>query len=135
MVIPIFVKQAILGQDLTVFGDGNQTRSFIHVLDAVEAIIKITEAKQSIGDVFNIGLDHEIKITDLAKKIKSITRSKSNINYLRYDKTNRKEFFDVVRRVPDISKMKSLIDFTPSYGIDKIIQDVHDYITSQTTTL
>jgi len=127
MVIPRFVKQAIRGTSITIFGDGEQTRCFIHVKDAVNCMIKLTEKEESYGDVFNIGSDEEIKIKELAEIVKEITLSKSEIKFLNPEEVYSKGFEDMKRRVPDLNKIKKIIDFQPKYKIRDIVKDVVEY--------
>ncbi|KKL59859.1 hypothetical protein LCGC14_2211130, partial [marine sediment metagenome] len=84
MVVPTFIKQALKGEPITVYGDGNQTRSFADVDDIVKAIIKLIDAKQAEGQVINLGADREISINNLAKKVKELTNSSSKITHIPY---------------------------------------------------
>lgn len=127
MVIPRLVQQALSGEPLTVYGDGNQTRSFTSVSDVVPALIALAEKPEAVGQVFNIGNDREISITDLALLIKKITGSSSEIVYVPYDVAYQEGFEDMRRRVPDISKARNLIGFTPRVSIEEIVRDVIDY--------
>lgn len=124
MVIPRFVKQALQNEDMTVYGNGKQTRCFLHVKDAVGAIAKLMDAKEAVGQVFNVGSQEEISIEDLAKAIIKATKSSSKIKYISYDKAYEEGFEDMQRRVPDISKIASLIGFKPTYKLTEIINDV-----------
>lgn len=128
MVLPRFVKQALANESLTVYGTGKQTRCFLHVKDAVWAMIKLMEEPLATGEVFNVGSQEEISIEDLAKKIIEITGSKSKIVYIPYDKAYEEGFEDMPRRVPDITKIANLIGFKPTVGLDDIIKDVVDYL-------
>jgi UDP-glucose 4-epimerase len=127
MVLPTFVKQALLNQPITVFGDGNQTRTFLYVKDAIKAMISLMEEDKAIGDVFNIGSCDEIKIKDLAYKVKEQAKSKSPIVYIPYEKAYEKDFEDMQRRVPDISKLQNLINFKPTLNLSQIIDKVIEY--------
>lgn len=127
MVIPRFVKQALNNQPITVFGTGEQTRCFIHVKDVVDALLKLIEKKQAYGDIFNIGSNEEIKIKDLAFRIKEITCSKSEIQFINPEKVYKSGFEDMERRVPDITKLKQTIGFMPRYSLEEIIKDVVEY--------
>lgn len=127
MVIPRFVKQALLNKPLTVFGDGKQSRCFAHVKDAVNALIKLSQNDKAMGEVINLGSDKEITIEELAKNIKESARSKSDIRYVPYNEAYEEGFEDMKRRVPDLSKIKKLINYKPRYTLDNIINDVIDY--------
>jgi UDP-glucose 4-epimerase len=127
MVLPSFVQSALLGKPITVFGDGTQSRSFAHVNDIVDAIIRLMDEPLAEGDVFNIGNGKEITMNDLAQKVKDMTGSYSEIEHIPYDKAYGPGFEDMTRRCPNISKIKKLIGFEPTYDIDAIIQSVIDY--------
>lgn len=127
MVVPRFVSQALKDEPLTVFGSGEQTRCFLHVKDAVGALIKLMDETGAIGEVFNIGSQEEINIENLARKIIEITQSKSKIIYIPYDKAYEEGFEDMQRRVPDTTKINRLIGFKPTTGLAGIIKDVVNY--------
>jgi UDP-glucose 4-epimerase len=127
MVLPNFVQSALLGKPITVFGDGTQTRSFCHVRDVVEALIKLMDEARAEGDVFNVGNDHEISIKDLAQRVKEMTKSPSEIEFIPYEKAYGPGFEDMQRRCPNVEKLKNLIGFNPNHDLDAIIQSVIDY--------
>jgi len=127
MVLPNFVQSALLGKPITVYGDGNQTRSFTHVKDVVKALIKLMEEPKAEGDVFNVGNDHEISIKDLAMKVKEMTKSPSQIEFIPYEKAYGPGFEDMERRCPNIEKLAKLTGFKPNLDLDSIIQSVIDY--------
>jgi UDP-glucose 4-epimerase len=124
MVIPRFVKSALLNEPIIIFGDGNQTRVFCHVKDVVKAIISLVLNNNSIGEVYNIGGISEISITQLAKLIIEKTNSESQVNYLRYEHAYPIGYEDMTRRVPNLSKISTLTGWVPEFGIDNIIDDV-----------
>jgi UDP-glucose 4-epimerase len=124
MVIPRFVQAAITDHPINIFGDGKQSRVFCHVKDAVNAILLLAVDGKTIGEVFNIGGIGELSILDLAQKIISQTKSKSNIIYTSYDDVFKVGYEDMIRRVPDISKIKNFIKWEPGIGLTKIIDDV-----------
>jgi len=130
MVLPTFVKQALLGEHITVFGDGSQSRCFAHVADVTGALYNLSQTEEGIGKVFNIGSDTEITISELAKKVKVMTASQSEIQLVPYEEAYQEGFEDMPRRVPDISRIQQLIDYRPTYSIDEIIQSVIDYQSS-----
>jgi UDP-glucose 4-epimerase len=127
MVVPTFVQQALRGHAITVYGDGTQTRSFTHVKDVVRALIGIVNHAEAVGQVFNIGNNKEISIEALAKRIREKTSSGSEIVYIPYDQAYEEGFEDMLRRVPDITKINRLIGFAPEAGIEEIIDSVIDY--------
>ncbi len=127
MVLPTFVQSALLGRPITVFGDGKQSRSFIHVHDAVDAMIKLMAETAAEGNIFNVGNNAEITINDLALKVKEMTGSNSNIELIPYEKAYGPGFEDMSRRCPNIESIKKLIGFQPSYDLEAIIESVIDY--------
>jgi UDP-glucose 4-epimerase len=127
MVIPNFVQQALTGQDITVFGDGTQTRCFTHVTDVVGALIQMAEHPRAVGEVYNIGGDHEITMLELAERVKELTESDSQITFVPYDEAYEEGFEDMLRRVPDIAKIRDLIGYRPKHNIDQILQSVIEY--------
>ena len=125
MVIPNFVKQALLGHPLTVFGDGSQTRCFTYVGDVVGALIALATHPDAVGQVFNIGNDgDEISILALAERVKARTRSQSPIELVTYDKAYEAGFEDMPRRVPDLTKLRTLIGYEPQVHLDEILDRV-----------
>ena len=124
MVLPTFVRQALAGDPITVFGDGTQSRSFTYVGDVVEALIALAHEPRAIGQVYNIGNNGEISIRDLAEKVKAMTGSRSSIAFVPYDEAYEAGFEDMPRRVPDISKLAELIGYEPKVGLDDIISRV-----------
>ncbi|HKA23144.1 MAG TPA: GDP-mannose 4,6-dehydratase [Blastocatellia bacterium] len=127
MVIPNFVQQALTGQDITVYGDGTQTRCFTHVSDVIEALIAIAEHPQAVGEVYNIGSDHEISMLELAERIKGLTGSASNIVYVPYDQAYEAGFEDMMRRVPDVTKIRQLIGYKPKVDLDGLLTSIIDF--------
>jgi len=127
MVIPTFVKQALAGRPLTVYGDGKQSRCFGYVGDVVSALIKLMENEDAVGQVFNVGSTVEISILELAERVKKITQSDSEIVFVPYDQAYEEGFEDMPRRVPDITKVSELVGFRPEMGLDGILETVVDY--------
>jgi UDP-glucose 4-epimerase len=127
MVIPRFVKQALQNKPVTIFGDGKQSRCFAHVHDAVKALIKLSQTDELVGQIVNLGNDEEVTIEDLARKIKVLTESNSEIKYISYDEAYEEGFEDMKKRVPDLSKIKKLIGYKPEHSLDNIINDVISY--------
>ena len=128
MVLPTFVRQALSGQPLTVFGDGTQSRSFTYVSDVVGALIALAAEPRAIGEVFNIGNTGEISIGDLAQRVKTMAASDSPIQLIPYDQAYEAGFEDMPRRVPDISKLHTLIGYEPRVELEEIIRRVIDHI-------
>jgi UDP-glucose 4-epimerase len=124
MVIPRFIEQAKSGADLTVYGDGNQTRCFGHVLDIVPAVYKLTHNDAALGQVVNLGSDEEITILQLAERVRARVKSSSKIRLVPYDVAYRPGFEDMQRRVPDLGKARRLIGFAPSRNLDDVIDDI-----------
>jgi UDP-glucose 4-epimerase len=124
MVIPSFVAQALTGENLTVFGDGRQSRCFTHVNDAVNAIIKVGEHPDANGEVYNIGSQQEITMLDLAKRIKELAKSESKIVFIPYEQAYEEGFEDMMRRVPDLTKVHRLIGYEPTVKLDEILRSV-----------
>jgi UDP-glucose 4-epimerase len=128
MVLPTFVRQALTGQPITVFGDGTQSRSFTYVGDVVDALARLTADPRAVGEVFNIGGTDEVTVGDLAVRVKKMTDSESPIVHIPYDVAYEAGFEDMPRRVPDISKIQSLTGFTPKLGLDDIIRSVIEHL-------
>jgi UDP-glucose 4-epimerase len=127
MVIPSFVKQALAGRPITVYGDGKQTRCFGYVGDIVGALVKLMDRPESVGQVFNIGSNEEVSILELAQRVKELTNSASEISFVPYDEAYEEGFEDMPRRVPDISKIAGLVGFEPQMKLDGILQSVIRY--------
>ena len=124
MVLPRFVSAALKGEALEVHGDGLQTRTFCHVLDSIEAVMRLFLSSQAIGEAFNIGGEGEISIKDLAQKVIDITGSKSEIKYISYQSAYPQGFDEMMRRVPDTSKLRSYTGWSPKRNLDEIINDI-----------
>lgn len=124
MVVPRFVQQALAGKPITVYGTGKQSRCFTDVSDVVAALIKLSRTKKAYGQVFNIGTNYEITINQLAQKVKARTKSHSSIRHIPYDKAYQEGFEDMLRRVPDLAKIKRFINYKPTKNIDQILDGV-----------
>lgn len=122
MVIPRFLRQAMRGEPITVYGQGTQTRCFGHVYDVVRAVIELMELESTNGEVYNVGNDQEISILDLAKKVIEITGSRSEIKTIPFEEAFGPGFEDMERRVPDLTKTRSVIDWTGLRDIDEILR-------------
>jgi len=124
MVVPRFVHAALKSEPLTIYGDGNQSRVFCHVLDAVSAIATMAATDSTIGDVYNVGGTGEVTVKQLADQVLSVTGSKSEITYTPYSDAYPAGFEDIQRRVPDISKVKNAIGWAPTKDLTQIISDI-----------
>ena len=124
MVVPRFVHAAVKNEPITIYGDGTQSRVFCHVADAVEAIAMIADIDSTIGDVYNVGGTGEVTIKQLADQVLAITESSSVITYTPYSDAYPAGFEEIQRRVPDISKIKSAINWAPTKDLQQIISDI-----------
>lgn len=123
MVIPRFVTSALKNEPIEIYGDGNQSRVFCHVKDTVEAVLLLALNDKAIGEVYNVGGEGEISISELARLIKKIASSDSKIIHTKYEDAYAIGFEDMARRVPDISKVRNLTGWTPKIDLQNIIQD------------
>lgn len=123
MVIPRLVRQALTGEPLTVYGDGNQTRCFTHVLDAVRAVRLLLAEEAAVGQTFNIGSPREISILDLAERILELTGSTSQVRLVPYSEAFAPGYEDMRRRVPDASKIGRMVGWSPQLDLDRILTD------------
>jgi UDP-glucose 4-epimerase len=130
MVFPRFVQKALLNEMIPVYGKGDQTRTFTHVDEVVNSIMKLIETPEAIGQIVNVGGVEEVSMLELAKRIKKLSSSESEINILPYDSVYPKDFEDMQRRVPSNVKLKSLIGYIPTMQLNGIIKDVIDYYQS-----
>jgi len=130
MVLPRFVKKALSNEVISVHGKGDQTRTFTHVDEVVLAIMKLIETPEAIGQVVNIGGVEEVSMLELAKRIKNLTTSESEIKLIPYYDVFPKDFEDMQRRVPSTKKLKKLIGSVPSKRLDEILKDVINYYKS-----
>jgi UDP-glucose 4-epimerase len=127
MVIPNFVQKALIGKPITVYGDGSQSRSFTHVADVTDALIKLMSKSEAVGQIFNIGNPEEVTIKELALMVKEMTGSSSEIEHIPYEKAYGPGYEDMQRRCPDITKVRNLIGFEAKTDLKGIIQSVIDY--------
>ena len=130
MVVPIFIQKALAGEDIPIFGDGTQKRSFGYVGDAVNCTMKLVEETNLSGEVFNIGNSTEITINDLAKKIIHKTNSNSSLKYIPYREAYGEGFEDMKRRKPNNSKLEKAIGFKPEVEIDQILDEMIEFFKS-----
>ena len=124
MVVPRFVSAALKNEPLSVYGSGDQIRCFCHVDDAVRALLLVMDSDKAVGEVFNVGNNQQITIMELAKKVIEFTGSSSTIEKIAYEKAYPEGFEDMQRRVPDISKIKQVLGWSPEINLDQIIKDI-----------
>jgi UDP-glucose 4-epimerase len=130
-VIPTFVSNALAGRPLEVHGDGTQVRCFCHVVDAVRALKGLMTADGTAGEVFNVGSNRPIRILDLAERVRELTSSSSEIVFVPYDEVYGVGIEDMQHRAPAIAKIEEAIGWRPTLGLDRILQDVLDYVQSR----
>ena len=127
MVIPRFVQQALAGDPITVFGTGTQSRSFGYVGDVVAGMMALVAEPRAVGEVFNLGNDHEITIRELGELVKTMTESDSEIVTIPYEEAYESGFEDMPRRVPDLTKVKNLVGYEPRVQLPEILTRVIEY--------
>ena len=128
MVVPRFVEEALDGGPITVYDDGNQTRCFCHVGDAVNAVVKLSKEEKANGEVFNIGTQEEVTINDLAERVRGLVNPDLQIVHIPYEQAYGEGYEDLRARVPDITKANKLIGFRPTVKLDEIISEVVEYL-------
>ncbi|MGC2739480.1 MAG: NAD-dependent epimerase/dehydratase family protein [Candidatus Acidiferrales bacterium] len=124
MVAPTFIRQALAGEPVTVFGDGTQSRCFGWVGDVVDALIALTEHPDAVGKVFNIGHNQEVTIRELAERVISLTHSRSSIRMIPYDQAYESGFEDMHRRIPSLERIQKLIGYKPTKTLDQILEAI-----------
>jgi UDP-glucose 4-epimerase len=127
MVIPRLIGQALRNEPITVYGDGNQTRSFTYVGDVVRGIVSLVDEPRAVGEIFNIGGEGEISINDLAKRIKAITHTTSDIIHIPYEHAYQEGFEDMERRVPDIAKIRKFVGYRNTFDLNDILLKIVEY--------
>ena len=127
MVLPTFIRQALEGEPITVYSDGKQVRCFTHVRDVTDALIKLASHPDAVGRIFNIGSTEQITILDLARLVKSMTGSSSEIKFIPYDEAYEEGFEDMRRRAPDISRLESLIGYKPGNSLKDVVKSIIEY--------
>ena len=127
MVLPRFVNAALRNEPLSVYGSGDQIRCFCHVEDAVKALLLVMDSDKAVGEVFNVGSNQQISVMELAEKVIEITGSSSTIEKIAYENAYPEGFEDMQRRVPDISKIKQVLGWTPEINLDQIIKNIAAY--------
>ena len=127
MVLPTFVRQALLNEPVTVYGDGTQSRCFGHVFDVIDGLLLLLNCDRAPGEIFNLGNTEEVSIEDLARKVIAACNSDSEIVHIPYNEAYGPGFEDMFRRVPDISKAREWVGFTPKRSLDNVIASVAEY--------
>ncbi len=127
MVLPTFISQALSGRPITVYSDGKQVRCFTHVSDVVNALIKLAHHPDAAGEIFNVGNSEKTTILDLAKLVKTMTGSSSEIEFIPYDEAYEEGFEDMRKRSPDITKLEALIGYKPTFTLKDIVKSIIDY--------
>lgn len=127
MVVPRFVTQALRNEPITVYGDGQQSRCFTHVSDAVRAAIALMDADRLVGEVFNVGSEQEIRIMDLAKRVRDLTESESSIVLVPYHEAYGENFEDMPRRIPSLEKIRKAVGYEPRFGLDETLESVIEH--------
>jgi UDP-glucose 4-epimerase len=127
MVVPRFVRQALCGEPITVYGDGQQSRCFADVSDAVRAILLLADCRDAVGQVFNIGNDREITILSLAERVRALAGSSSEIVFIPYEQAYEAGFEDMRRRVPDLSKIRRFVGYTPQVPLDDTLRQIIEH--------
>lgn len=131
MVLPRFMAQALCGQNLTVYGSGQQSRCFTYVSDVVEWLIRLVSSDRTVGEVFNLGNPEEVSIEELARRVIAVTGAKVGIDYVPYESAYEEGFEDMERRVPDIAKVQAATGYSPRFGLDQILCLTRDWFLSE----
>jgi UDP-glucose 4-epimerase len=131
MVVPRFVQAALAGEDLCVYGNGNQSRCFCYVEDVVDALVRLMDCKKAAGRVYNIGNNQEITMSQLADKIISVTASKSGKRFVSYEEAYGRPIDDMMRRVPSLSRIKEIIGWEPRTGLDESLRRIIEYFNTE----
>lgn len=121
MVVPRFIKCALVNEPIPIYGSGKQARCFTYITDVLEGLIALAEEPRATGEIFNIGNTEEITIEDLALKIKKMTHSKSKLEYIPYNEAYSEGFEDMIRRVPDISKIQKYVGYSPKISLENML--------------
>ena len=128
MVVPRFVKQALLGHPITVYGDGEQRRCWTYIDDALDGLVALATSDASVGEIFNLGSHFETSIKDLAYKVKELTSSDSEIEFVPYDQAWPKGTYeDLMYRAPDLTKIRNCVDYDPKVDLDGALREIIKY--------
>jgi UDP-glucose 4-epimerase len=132
MVVPRFVRQALQGGPITVYGDGEQVRSFTHIYDLVDGVLALVDTDAAVGQIFNVGSNQPVSINGLAEKVREMINPDAEIVHIPYGEAYAEGFEDIRYRVPDTAKLRKAIGFEPKHDLEAILRDVRDYISVQT---
>ena len=132
MVVPRFVRSALAGEDIEIYGTGQQSRCFCNVADVVEALVRLIDCPDAVGQVVNIGCQESVTIEALADTIIAMTSSTSDKRFLSYEQAYGRPFDDMLVRIPDLTRIKSLIGFEPKYSLERTLQQIVDYERART---
>jgi UDP-glucose 4-epimerase len=135
MVIPNFVRSALDNKPINVYGTGDQTRCFAHVSDVIQGLVGLMEHPEAVGDVFNVGNSEETSIAEVARRVKAMTGSSSEIRYIPYEEAYGEGFEDMERRVPNLAKIKDLIGYEPQSKLDDILTSVIEYFRKNSNSM
>lgn len=135
MVVPRLVKQALNNEPLTVYGEGTQTRCFTYIDDAIEGVIKLMETPEATGQIFNLGSTEEVSIINLAKKIKNLTKSNSEIKLIPFEEVYGSDFEDMQRRLPDLTKISKKSGYQSKTDIDLTLKKIIEHFRACTDRL
>lgn len=127
MVVPRFVKQALSNRPITVYGDGEQSRCFADISDVLVGLLELANHPDAVGEIFNLGSEEEIRINDLARKIKEMTHSASPIEHIPYKKAYGSSYEDLKYRVPDLTKIRNLLGYEPKVTLDQALRKIIDF--------
>jgi UDP-glucose 4-epimerase len=130
MVVPRFVRQALEGGPITVYGDGEQVRCFCHVEDTVRALHSLSTCKAATGEIFNVGSDTPVTINELAARVRDLVNPDAEIVHIPYSEAYEEGFEDIRYRVPELSKLRETIGFEATQDLGRILRDVQDYLSS-----
>jgi len=128
MVVPRFVRQALEGGPITVYGDGEQVRSFTHIYDLIDALLALAESDETVGEIFNVGSNQPVTINQLAEKVRELINPEAEIVHVPYSEAYAEGFEDIRYRVPDTSKLRSAVGFEAKHDLAAILTDVCDYM-------
>jgi UDP-glucose 4-epimerase len=127
MVIPRFVRWALAGAPLEIHGDGTQTRSFCHVQDTIRALKTLMDAGDISGQIYNVGSQERIRILDLAERVRELTRSTSEIEFIPYHEVYEQGIEDTLHRIPAIEKINAAIGWQPTRSLAEVLADVIEH--------
>jgi UDP-glucose 4-epimerase len=131
MVVPRFMSQALHGQNLTVYGSGEQSRCFTYVSDVIEWLLLLASSDKAVGEVLNLGNPEEVTIVELARRVIAVTGADVEIEYVPYEKAYEEGFEDMERRIPDITKVKAITDYSPCVNLNQALGLIRDWFVNE----